>query len=357
MSVVGHQRFLQVGARVMFKRDDDSAGNKFARRDLGLIDAITAAISKEAVQLYDTEGGKKSLIDEAITKQDESYEVKIRNLSFRNLALALLSDDPVNFTQTQTEKTVTIRAFPGDLLFTEDSDSAKTRLFKIDTFAGIYTGAVATKVLESIDVATKTLKLTGDQTAVAGLAPGKVVIVQKVALTNILNSNSYTIVSRTLNAGKTDLVVSETPVANESSIAGQITHENGGVVYKRDVDWELRKFGLDYGAVRIKEAGALSTQQDVQCIFTIAAISGKRQITPQGLVGSFRGKMELWLGGDNNDYLTVREANVSITPSGMDLSIDEFSSITLTLKVLSDITVTTSAGRMVNVKGTVPAVA
>lgn len=358
MGVVGHQQFLQVGGRVFFKRDNDSAGNQFAYRDLGIIDSLALNVSKEDVKLYDTEGGKKVLIDEAVVKQEESYEARIRNLSMRNLAIALLANDPVDFAQSQTEKTQAIRAFPGDLLFTHDSDSAKTRLYKLDAFGGIYTGTVfGDKVLESIDVATKTLKLTGDQTAVGGLAPTKSIIVKRAGLTNIKNSNTYRIVSRTLNAGKTDLVVEETPEANESGITGSIIHENAGVVYRRDVDWELRKNGLDYGSVRIKSGGAISTEQDVTCVFTIAAISGKRKITPQSLTGAFKGTCEIWLGSDNNDYVTVREARVSITPNGAELSIDDFSTITLGIAVLSDITVTTSAGRMIQVKGTLPAVA
>ncbi len=357
MSVLGHQRFVQVGARVFFKRDNDASNNQFARRDLGIIDQITVNVSKETAQVYDTEGGRKVLADEAVTKQDESYQVRTKNLSMRNLALALLADDPVNFTQSQTEKTVQIRAFPGDLLFTHDSDSAKTRLFKIDAFGGVYTGAVANKTLTTIVAATKTITLSGDQTAVTGLAPGKAIIVNKLGLTKIANSRTYTIVTRILNAGNTDLVVDASPAGDESAITGQITHENGGVVYKQDTDWELRKNGLDYGAIRIISGGAISTEQDVQCIFTLSAISGKRQITPQGLVGVFKGKCEIWIGDNNNDYVTVREAIVSISPAGLDLQLDEFSTVTLDIKVLSDITVSSSAGRMVNVKGTIPAVA
>lgn len=358
MSVVGHQQFLQVGGRVMFKRDNDAAGIQFAMRDLGLIESVTPTIAKESVELFDTEGGRKVLIDEAVVSQSETYQVRIRNLSMRNLAIALLSNDPVDFTQTQTEKTQVIRAFPGDLLFTHDSDTAKTRLFKLDAFGGIYTGTVlGDKVLESIDVATKTFKLTGDQTGVAGLAPTKSFIVKRAGLTNVKNQNTYRIVTRTLNATKTDLVVEETPDSNESGITGGIIHENAGVVYRRDVDWELRKFGLDYGAVRIKTGGAIATEQDVTTVFTIAAISGKRKITPQSLSGVFKGTCEIWIGSENNDVMTVREGRVSITPAGMDLSIDEFSSITLDIKILSDITVATSAGRMVNVKGTLPALA
>lgn len=356
MPIVGHQRLLQVGGRVMFQRDPDAAGNKFAKRDLGTIDSISVSISRQDVKAYDTEGGKKVLMAQSTVSQEESYEIKLKNLSMRNLALALLSEDPIDFTQVQTEKTQVIRAFVGDLLFTHDSDSAKTRLFKLDAFEGIYTGTVLTKVLESIDVATKTLKLSGDQTAVAGLAPGKNIIVNKAGLTNIKNASTYHIVTRTLNAGKTDLVVLEAPAANEAGITGQITHENSGVIYQIGVDWELRKFGLDYGAVRIISGGAIATEQDVTTMFVIAAISGKRQINPQSLSGNFEGDCEIWLGDGNNDDVTVRQARVQISPQSADLALEDSSTLTFTITVLSDITVATSAGRMVMVKGTLPKV-
>lgn len=354
MSVVGSQRFMQVGSRVLFKRDDDALGNKYALRDLGIVDSIAASFNKEQVDLYDTDGGKKVLVDSALSKIDEAYDVVLKNLSNRNFALALLANDPANFVQAQTEKAVLLRCFPGDLIHMLDSDAAKTRLYKLDAFGGIYTGTILNKTLTTIVAATKTITLSGDQTAVAGLAPTKSFIVQKLGLTKIANSNTYTIVTRTLNGGNTDFVVAETPAGDESAITGAIIHENAGIVYKRGVDWEIPLFGLDRALVRILSAGALSTEQDVTCVFTISAISGKRLVNPQSLLGNFKGTCEVWIGADNNDYMTVREAKVFISPNGLNLNIDDFSTITLNVKVISDITQTTPAGRLVNVKGALP---
>lgn len=352
MGVIGFQDFWVVGARAYFKRDTDAAGVQYAGVDLGVIDQITPNVSTEKLTLDDTDGGIKRRIDEAVVGITEEYQIRCKNLSLRNLALSLLANPASDFTQSQAEKTVSIRAFPGQLLFTHDSDTPKTRLFNIEAFGGLYTGVVATKVLTSIVKATKTIKITGDQTAVAGLAPGKVMIVQRVGLTNVKNSQAYTIVTRTLNGGSTDFVVEQEPASDEAAITGQITHENGGTVYKQGVDFDI--VSLNRGTIRIKSGGLIIAEQELSAIFTTAAISGKRLIKPQSLKGQFKGVMELWFGRGNNAEQTVREARVSLAPAGMELSIDDFGSLSFTATVLGDITSTDVAGRMVHVLGNVP---
>lgn len=356
MGAVGSQDFWVVGARAMFTPDTDTLGQKYAMRDFGIVKSINPQIQVSKAQLMETDGGLKRLADEKVVAIDEAYDIQLSNLSLRNRELLYYAQPSSAFTQAQTEKAgLTERAFPGELLRLLDSDSAKTRLYGLDAFGGIYTGAVSTKVLTTIVAATKTITLTGDQTAVAGLAPGKKFIVQKAGLTQIANSRSYTVVTRTLNAGNTDVVVSETPAANESAIAGQITIENGGVIYAQDVDYEI--VSLSRGIVRIKTGGAISVEQDVFVIFTLSAISGKRLLYPQSFKGPMQGVLELWFGRENNAYMTVREARVSLSPNGVSLTIDDYSLLTISAKVLSDISqATVPAGRLIDVLGTVPSV-
>lgn len=356
MGAVGSQDFWIVGARAMWTPDPDTLGNKFAMRDLGIVQSINPQIQVTKAQLMETDGGLKRLADEKVTMIEEGYDVQLSNLSLRNRELLYYAKPASAFTQAQTEKAgLTEHVFPGELLRLLDSDSAKTRLYGLDAFGGIYTGAVTTKVLTTIVVATKTITLSGDQTAVAGLAPGKKFIVQKAGLTQIANSRSYTIVTRTLNGGNTDLVVSETPAANESAISGQITCENGGTVYAQDLDYQV--VSLDRGIIRIMTGGAINVEQDVLVIFTVSAISGNRLIYPQSFKGPMQGVLELWFGRENNAYMTVREARVSISPNGVQMTLDNYSLMTLSCKVLSDISqATIPAGRMIDVRGTIPAV-
>lgn len=353
MGVVGHQLFLAPGARVKFKRDTDSAGVQYAQVDMGIIESFTAQVTPSKIVVEDTDGGIRRTVEEMITKIDEVWNVRTKNISPRNISYLMLGKLPESFVQAQAEKTVTHRAWPGELILTHDSDTPKTRLFKLDAFGGIYTGTVLTKALESIDKATKTLKLTGDQTAVAGLAPGKSIIVNRLGLTNVKNSNSYTIVTRTLNAGKTDLVVEQEPDSSEAGLTSTVTHENAGSIYKRDVDWAL--VSLIRGEVRLIAGGAISTEQDVICIFTVAAISGDRLIKPLTLQGALIGTMEIWMGSQNNDQQFVRQARVSITPGNPEFTLDDASVLTFDLTVLSDITNTAlPSGRIVHVTGSQP---
>lgn len=354
MPPIGFQDAWVTGSRLYFKRDDDAAGNKFPRIDLGIIEVANPNIQASSVELQDSDGGVRRLVDKRVTDISETYDIVCSNMSPKNLALLFLSNAPAAVAQTQVEKAaVSQRAHPGELLGLVDTDGS-TRLFPLDAVGGLYTGAVSTKVLESIDVATRTLKLTGDQTAVAGLAPGKAIIVQKAGLTNVKNSRTYTIVSRTLNAGKTDLVVNADPAGNESAIAGQITHENGGTVYKQDVDWEL--VSLDRGYVRIITGGAISTEQDILAIFITAALTGNRLVNPQSLKGAFTGTAEVWYGRENNAYQSVRECKVSMSPKGASFSDKDFSKFTLEISVLNDLSKTTPAGRLLSVKGNLPSV-
>lgn len=348
MSVVGFQDFWIAGSRFYFKREAQ-AGVEQPTIDLGVIQPANAALEVEELELEDSDGGTKKIVDTAVSKITESYDIQCSNLNLDNLAYLFYANSPAAFSQASAEATVSHWLTAGKLAKLKDSSGAY--VWGLDTIAGVYTGTVSTKTITSIDVATKTIKVTGDQTAVAGLAPGKAFIVNKLGLTNILNSRTYTIVTRTLNAGNTDLVVTETPAANETAITGQITHENAGTVYKQDVDWS--QYNIPRGIVKVIEGGAI-TDAAYSVVYTTATLSGKRLINPQALSGQIKGTGFLVYGRENNGRQTVREFTCTIAPNASGVSADEFSSITLTVTVISDTTASVPAGRMLQYKGTVP---
>lgn len=346
------QDFWVTGSRMFLKKDDDADGTKHPFVDLGVIDVVSPAVTPEEISLKDSDGGVKRIVDQRIIGIEESYEVKCSNLNYDNLALLFLSNAPKDLGQTQVEKDVTIRAFPGRLLKLQDTDG--TLLYGIDAVGGVYTGTLNTYVLTDIIKSSKTLKLTGDQSAAAGLQPGKKIIVRKAGLTNIKNSRTYTVFSIAFST-TTNIVVVEEPEANESGIVGSLSGENSGTVYGMGAsdDWEVAG-EQNRGFLRIMSGGSISTEQDVKVIFTVAALSGNRLLNPQDLTGQIKGKAVLVWGRLGNAEQTAREFAVSVTPASAAFAVDDYSNFTLKFSVLTDPGSLVPAGRLIHFKGAVP---
>src|SRR5437868_3834980 len=137
MGAVGSQDFWVVGARAMFKPDNDVAGNQFAMRDLGIVKSVNPQIQVTKAQLMETDGGLKRLADEKVVAIDESYDLQLSNLSVRNRELLYYAQPASAFVQAQTEKAgLSQHAIPGELMRILDNDAAKTRLYNFDAFAG-----------------------------------------------------------------------------------------------------------------------------------------------------------------------------------------------------------------------------
>lgn len=349
MSVVGHQDFWLAGSRFYFQREAQ-AGLEQPLIDLGVILPVNPTFEIESVELEDSDGGLKRVVDTGVTKISESMDITVSNLNLDNLAYLFLASSPSAFSQSQAEAAVSQYCNAGRLKKIKDSSGVE--VFGLDAIAGVYTGTVSTKTLTTIVVATKTLTLSGDQTAVAGLAPGKALIVNKLGLANITNSATYTIVSNTLNGGNTDIVVSETPAANETAITGQVTHENAGTVYKIGVDWSI--YSKDRGIIRFITGGAFAADANLTIVYTTSALSGNRLIYPQSLGGVIKGTGFIVWGRGNNAYQSVRQATVTIEPNASNINVDEFSNLVLTVKVISDITATQPAGKLLQFKGSLP---
>lgn len=81
-------------------------------------------------------------------------------------------------------------------------------------------------VVTAVVVATKTITLAGDLTTVRALQPGGEITLLETGLGDALNAGTYTVVSSTLNAGDTDVVVEEDfEGPDETGITGTITFE------------------------------------------------------------------------------------------------------------------------------------
>jgi len=359
MSVSGAQDFWVVGSRLYFQQDAvDSVDQPWV--DLGVIQTANPSLEVEKVELMDSDGGLKSLVDEAVTAMNETYEIVCSNISARNLAFLMMAEPPTSFTQSAAEKEVTHDCPKvGGLVKLHDSDTDNTLLFNMPVITGVMSAAVSGGVLTEsaitdIVASTKTITATGDLSS--DLSPGDQFIVRRTGLANILNAKTYTVVTATYTSS-TAIVVVETPAADETTITGTIVYAasgDSGTIYDQDTDWEV--VSLDRGFIRIIDGGAISADgTDVVVIFQLNALSGERTFLPQTMEDVIKGEALIMWSRDNHADQTVRQARVSITPAGAALSADDFSNITFTVKVLNDITdADEPAGRVLHFKGTVP---
>lgn len=121
-----------------------------------------------------------------------------------------------------------------------------------------------------------------------------------------------------------------------------------------DTDFEV--VDLDKGLIRIIAAGDIETGDVLIVDYTQVARTGKRMVKPQ-TASTVQGMMFLYFGRENNARVTVREAEVSLSPAGFNMPEGDYSEITLEAKVLSDITETEQpAGILESIKGSLPSV-
>lgn len=359
MTVSGFQDFWVAGSRFIFQRDP-VAGVEQPWVDLGIIQPANPSLDVSKVELKDSDGGVRVLADSTVTDLTESYSITCSNMNLENWALLLLGASPTSFTQTATEKpAVSHYVHPGRLLKLKDSDAAGTLLYGLGCIAGVYKGST-TAILKGtgnfIVASTKTIKVVGDQSANAALAVGKCFIVQSAGLTNVLNSRTYTVVSKSYSAPDTSIVVAESPVADEAAAVGQqiLTEATPGtdVIYKPDgVDWSI--VDLNRGLIKMISGGAFATAGTLKVCFTTATLSGVRLMNPQ-TASQIKGKGVLIYGRGNRTDETVREARISITPDSASVTDDDYSNMTFTVSVLSDPTSAIPAGRMLAYKGSIP---
>lgn len=90
MTIVGHQDLWVAGARVIFTRDADAGANPNPPIDLGTVQNATPSIEPNVLQLFDGDGGGRTLVDQSLSSLEETWEVVLSNMSVRNLAFLFL---------------------------------------------------------------------------------------------------------------------------------------------------------------------------------------------------------------------------------------------------------------------------
>ena len=346
MSVVGFQDFWLTGSRFYFKREN-VAGIEQPTLDFGVINTASPTMEVTKVVLEDADGGIKVIADRATTGISEAYDLTCSNFNNDNLAMLFLSNAPAAFTQAATQIKAQHYAHPGRLL--KIKDIAGAYLYGLSTVAGIY-GAVApqVKTVTGIVASTKTITFSGGAFSPA-LVNGEKIILGPLGLANVANAGTYTIASST----STTVVVVETIATDETAITGEVIGKNAGtVIYVPTTDFVVKS--LDRGIVQMVSGGAFAAAATIVPVIGTSAISGNRLINPQSLKGVIRGTGFLIYGRENNARQTVREAVMDLSPSSANMSVDDFSNFVMNAQVISDLTATDVAGRILAYKGALP---
>jgi hypothetical protein len=148
-----------------------------------------------------------------------------------------------------------------------------------------------------------------------------------------------------------------TPIYNIASIQS-VKSEDGLTTYTVDDDYEI--VSLARGIIRtiVGGTGNIETEDILRISYTPVALSGLRLVKPQTSGGSVEGELWIYYGRDNNARQTSRYApSATIAPSGTSFTVDEFSSLTFNISILSDVTdESTPAGTLTAFLGDLPAI-
>lgn len=353
MAKVGAQDLWVAGSRFYFQRDAiDSVLQPLI--DLGRIETAQPTIEPTEIEIFDSDGGVNKKLASQVTQIDETYEITCSNFSPDNLALLFLGQGVQDFSQSAAGVTnVTHWGVPGKLI--KIVDSTGVGVYSLGKISGLILGDLvdfSTAVVTDITASTRTLTVSTDLTT--ELSVGDKVMLDPTNLGAPLNSGTYTVESVT----STTVVVEETLASDESSITGVLVFKgtgDTGEVLGPGVDFEV--VSLDRGIVRILETSTkMTTAANLHASYVTAAVTGERLILPQTVAGEVAGQGYLIYGRDNNAAQSVREARMSIVPSGTNLTADDYSNFSLSVSVLSDLLSTGSgvAGRLLSFKGELP---
>lgn len=182
---------------------------------------------------------------------------------------------------------------------------------------------------------------TGTNTAVrhrAGVGPGK--------LTKLFSEN--------LLAGETELKAAY----NVSGLSGTKVAGGGALVLfdgtnAATADMEL--ISAERGLVRFFAGGSrsLADQDLVDLTFTETAYAANntRLVKPQTATKPLNGKAYIVFSRNNNTRQSVRECDVSIQVNNAAFSIEDYSTVTFNVSVLTDILADDVAGRYIHITG------
>lgn len=347
MAILGGQDFWRRGSRMYFRRDP-VGGTAQAVRDLGIVREANPTFEATEVEMRDTDCGRNVVVERETVRLDESYDVTLTDFNPDNKALLWLSEPPATWSQAATTYEVEHAAIPGERLLLVDTQG--TRRHSLANVAGAwYDGdlSVEPDEITAVNAATRTLTVATNPTGTVD--QGDRIIIEAASP----NAGTYTVESITTST----IVVVEPLATNETAVTWDYLHGNGtgdGTILAPGVDYEVDS--LKRGIIRFLPGSLeIAAPEDVTVMFRTAVVdAGKRLIRPQTAT-RIEGYAELWLAGENCERQAVRRMRVSISPSAASFDPEDYSTMTLTVLVLSDLTSEDVAGDLLSAVGPVPA--
>lgn len=350
MGVKNYQHYRLLGGSVRFRRKA-SGGTTYPWVDFGTMETPSPAIEGERIELEDGRTGQRQLVDASTVKIKETLPLNVNNLSLAILAMLYASNAPEALTRAAAEKEYAMVIHKGYLHQLEENGLP---VHMASAIAGFFKGTVFRPVLTTIVKSTKTLTLSTTDPAIAGA--GEKIIVTTKGLANKANAKTYTSAGASAGVGPWTVVVNEEPEADETAITGEAITANAGTIYPA-ADMDVRS--LDDGTFVVPAAASVTDLDTLTVVCGIKAISGLRRLKPQDVKGQIEGEAIITWAEDNNDKLLVRYApSVSIEANGSTFqNTGSFSSVQLTMTVLSDLSADVPAGYLDQIKGDLPALA
>lgn len=354
MTIAGFQNYWLAGAQAYFKRDNVGA-QAYPIFDLGTLASATPSLEPTVVELFDNKSGRGVRVATDTPRITESWELALNNFAPNSRALLFMSGPPseVSYSQTEYDTNQPSGIFVGGLFQILGADGEPA--LPLDAIAAVYSGTLTTSanVITAINVATRTITVSSDLTAV--LDPGDPIIIHPDGLADPKHAGTYTILSMTASA-----IVLTTPLkgaANETAVTVDLSH-GALVVGVEGTDWEI--YDLELGIVKTGSnwaipGGTLEDPVSARAIYQTAALTGRRLIKPQSVTGAIEGTMQLILSRGNNAQRTLRSFRCSLATGAMTIGNEAYSTGTLTANVLSDLTeIDNIAGTMLDFKGDIP---
>lgn len=343
MSLVGTQNFWVVGAKCRFKRESTDTVD-YPLQDLGLISNAEPTTEVTKIELNDPGCGVLTKVDEAVTQVNEEYVLTLRNFAPDIIQYLFLSDPPVDYSRTETPNTdgKGQNAYPGQLV--QVLNSSLDPEFNLKSVDAVAVGADITAINTVPAVGSQTFTLEGD-------LDGPWIVTDVVTITG--NTYAGTV---TINAISYDSANDRTTITVDEDISAGDANGTGGISKTLNDDWKVDS--LDLGSICIVTGGSILDNSPLLISYTNNAVSGKRQLKPQS-APIIKGEMYLFLNRDNCDEISIRRANVTLSPTAFDTaSTEDYASWQLTASVVStpeEILSGNGVGEFTYVKGDMPA--
>ena len=359
MGVKGHQHFWVAGARLYLQQDAAVGANPSPILDLGVVQEANPTIVPESRELFDSDSGVRNLVDTEIAQIDESYSVRLSNMNVQNLQFLFLADSTETYLRSQNTLGLG-QTYVNDGHLAKVVDINGDWAYNLMCVSGVYstTGTIGTEQPNDMDATAGTVTFaadvsstltTGTYFGITGFNVGTAnsTIEHLRAVGGMWKVLSVSTVTVTVDTAFRSITVDEpfTAGVGVALRAGSTTFHAPGSA------WEVAS--LDRGLVRSIPSGSIGSAT-VNVAFTQHTVAGARAVTPQSALGVVKGKMMLVYSMDNFGAMYVREADVSITPSGANIAAGDFSDMTLEVRIINDLTSSTPAGTLIYAKGELP---